>query len=146
MEDDNRAKYLFLSLLQAKIGSSFVWHLGTLAPEAVVKTACRRTGGTREDLREGIARFRGAAAGLRPEQDAGVPGRGEGCGVIAAVKQGFYQVASEHAQPPPALFEDGAVPDTVSRRARRLAQGFGDGQSRRPGLSGSRSPNGVFAW
>jgi len=38
LEDDDRAKYLFLSLLQARVGSSLVSHLGNLAPEAVLRT------------------------------------------------------------------------------------------------------------
>jgi DNA processing protein len=37
LEDDDRAKYLFLSLLQARVGSSLVAHLGNLDPEAVLR-------------------------------------------------------------------------------------------------------------
>ena len=42
MEDSDRerdrAKYLFLSLLQARVGGSLVSRLGNLAPEAVLET------------------------------------------------------------------------------------------------------------
>jgi hypothetical protein len=50
LEDDDRAKYLFLSLLQARVGSSLVSHLGNLAPETVLQTPVVKLAGRGEDL------------------------------------------------------------------------------------------------
>jgi hypothetical protein len=53
LEDDDRAKYLFLSLLQARVGSSLVAHLGNLAPEAVLRTPVVELAG-RAKISEGL--------------------------------------------------------------------------------------------
>ncbi len=113
MEDDDRAKYLFLSLLQARVGSSLVSHLGNLSPEAVLRTPVAELAG-RAKISEKASR---AFEELQRSFD---PGRmqdrlaARGIEVLTPVDEAFPRPLRSIPDPPPALFVNGAVPDTVS--------------------------------
>jgi len=113
LEDDDRAKYLFLSLLQARVGSSLVSHLGNLAPEAVLRTPVAELAGR--------AKISGKASRAFEElQRAFDPGRmldrlaAKGIEALTPVDEAYPGPLRSIPDPPPALFVNGAVPDTVS--------------------------------
>ena len=113
MEDDDRAKYLFLSLLQARVGSSLVAHLGNLAPEAVLRTPVVELAG-RAKISEGASRA------FEELQRAFDPGRiqdrlaAKGIVALTPVDEAYPGPLRSIPDPPPAVFVNGAVPDTVS--------------------------------
>lgn len=113
MEDDDRAKYLFLSLLQARVGSSLVSHLGNLAPEAVLRTPLVEVAG-RAKISERASR---AFEELQRTFD---PGRmqdrlaAKGIEALTPVDEAYPGSLKSIPDPPPAIFVNGAVPDTVS--------------------------------
>ena len=113
MEDDDRAKYLFLSLLQARVGSSLVSHLGNLAPEAVLRTPVAELAG-----RARVSEM--ASRAFEELQRAFDPDRMQEClaargiEVLTPVDEAYPGPLRSIPDPPPALFVNGAVPDTVS--------------------------------
>src|ERR671920_754166 len=113
LEDDDRAKYLFLSLLQARVGSSLVAHLGNLDPEAVLRTPVVELAG-RAKISEGASR---AFDELQRVFD---PGRmqdrlaAKGIEVFTPVDEAYPGPLRSIPDPPPAVFVNGSVPDTVS--------------------------------
>ena len=108
-----RAKHLFLSLLQARVGSSLVSRLGNLAPEAVFDTAFSElVGWTRipdkaarafDELRRGFdanaIEHRLAARDIE---------------VLTLADDGYPAMLRNIPDPPPALYVEGTVPETVS--------------------------------
>ena len=112
MEDDDRAKYLFLSLLQARVGSSLVSHLGNLAPDAVLQTPVVELAG-RAKISERAWRA------FEELQRAFDPGRmqdrlaAKGIEALTPVDEA-YPEPLRNIPDPPAVFVNGAVPDTVS--------------------------------
>src|ERR671916_413077 len=113
LEDDDRAKYLFLSLLQARVGSSLVAHLGNLAPEAVLRTPVVELAG-RAKISQGASRA------FEELQRAFDPGRiqdrlaAKGIEALTPVDEAYPGLLRSIPDPPPAVFVNGAVPDTVS--------------------------------
>jgi DNA processing protein len=113
LEDDDRAKYLFLSLLQARVGSSLVAHLGNLAPEAILRTPVVELAG-RAKISEGASRA------FEELQSAFDPGRiqdrlaAKGIVALTPVDEAYPGPLRSIPDPPPAVFVNGAVPDTVS--------------------------------
>jgi DNA processing protein len=113
LEDDDRTKYLFLSLLQARVGTSLVSHLGKLAPEAVLRTPVVDLAG-RAKISEGASR---AFDELQRVFD---PGRmqdrlgAKGIEAFTPVDEGYPGPLRSIPDPPPAVFVNGTVPDTVS--------------------------------
>lgn len=113
MEDDERTMYLFLSLLQARVGRSLVSHLGNLAPEAVLRTPVAELAG-RAKISERAWRA------FEELQRAFDPGRmqnrlaAEGIEALTPVDEAYPGPLRSIPDPPPAVFVNGAVPDTVS--------------------------------
>ena len=113
MEDDDRAKYLFLSLLQARVGSSLVAHLGNLDPEAVLRTPVVELAG-RAKISERASRA------FEELQRAFDPGRmqerleAKGIEALTPVDEAYPGPLRSIPDPPPAVFVNGVVPDTVS--------------------------------
>ena len=117
MEDSDHhgehAKHLFLSLLQARVGSSLVSRLGNLAPEAIFETPFSELAGWTgiseraarafEDLRRGFD-----AAAVEHRLAA------RGIGVLALADDGYPGMLRNVPDPPPALYVDGALPHTAS--------------------------------
>ncbi len=113
MEDDDRAKYLFLSLLQARVGSSLVSHLGNLAPEAVLRMPVAELAG-RAKISER------ASHAFEELQRVFDPGRmqdrlaAKGIVALTPVDEAYPGPLRSIPDPPPAVFVNGGVPDTVS--------------------------------
>ena len=113
MEDDERTMYLFLSLLQARVGSSLVSHLGNLAPEAVLRTPVAELAG-RAKISERASRA------FEELQRAFDPGRmqenlaAKGIEALTPVDEAYPGPLRSIPDPPPAIFVNGVVPDTVS--------------------------------
>ena len=112
MEDNDRAKYLFLSLLQARVGSSLVSHLGSLAPEAVLRTPVVELAG-RSKISER------ASHAFEELQRVFDPGRmqerlaARGIVALTPVDEAYPGLLRSIPDPPPAVFVNGDVPDTV---------------------------------
>ena len=117
MEDsdhhEERAKYVFLSLLQARVGSSLASRLGGLAPEAIFETPFSEFAGRTgisdktalafEELRRGFeataVERRLAAKGIR---------------VLTLADNDYPGMLRNVPDPPPALYVDGTLPESVS--------------------------------
>ncbi len=113
MQDDERTMYLFLSLLQARVGSSLVSHLGNLAPEAVLRTPVAELAG-RAKISERASRA------FEELQRAFDPGQmqerlaAKGIEALTPVDEAYPRPLRSIPDPPPAVFVNGVVPDTVS--------------------------------
>jgi len=108
-----RAKHLFLSHLQARVGSSLVSRLGSLSPEAIFEAPYSelvgRTGNSQKTAR--------ALEQLQHSFDAGtVEDRlnARGISVLTLADDGYPGMLRTIPDPPPALYVDGAVPDVGS--------------------------------
>jgi len=105
--------YLFLSLLQARVGSSLVAHLDNLAPDAVLRTPLSELVG-RAKISERASRA------FEELQMAFDPGRmqerlaAKGIEVLTPVDEAYPGPLRSIPDPPPAVFVNGVVPDTVS--------------------------------
>jgi DNA processing protein len=113
LEDNERAMYLFLSLLQARVGSSLVSHLGNLAPEAVLRTPVAELAG-RAKISERASRAfeelqRAFDPGLMQERLAA-----KGIETFTPVDEAYPGPLRSIPDPPPAVFVNGVVPETVS--------------------------------
>jgi DNA processing protein len=113
LEDDERAMYLFLSLLQARVRSSLVSQLANLAPEAVLRTPVAELAG-RAKISERASRA------FEELQRAFDPGRmqerlaAKGIEALTPVDEAYPGPLRSIPDPPPAVFVNGVVPDTVS--------------------------------
>ena len=145
MEDDERTMYLFLSLLQARVGRSLVSHLGNLAPEVVLRTPVAELAG-RAKISERAWRA------FEELQRAFDPGRmqnrleAEGIEALTPVDEAYPGPLRSIPDPPPAVFVNAALsqirsPSRLSGREKPRRRA-----SRRLGLWGSRSPSGACAW
>ena len=104
---------MFLSLLQARVGSSLVSHLGKLAPEAVLRTPVVEIAG-RAKISEGASR---AFDELQRVFDPGqMQDRlaAKGIEAFTPVDEAYPGPLRSIPDPPPAVFVNGVVPDTVS--------------------------------
>jgi DNA processing protein len=105
--------YLFLSLLQARVGSSLVSHLGNLAPDAVLRTPVAELAG-RAKISERASRA------FEELQRAFDPGRmqenlaAKGIEALTPVDGAYPRPLRSIPDPPPAVFVNGVVPDVVS--------------------------------
>src|ERR671910_138671 len=105
--------YLFLSLLQARVGSSLVSHLGNLVPEAVLRTPVAELPG-RAKISERAARaFEELQRVFDPDQ---MQDRlaAKGIEALTPVDDAYPGPLRNIPDPPPAVFVCGAVPDTAS--------------------------------
>jgi DNA processing protein len=113
LEDEDRAKYLFLSLLQARIGSSLVTHLGDLAPEAVLRTPIVELAGRAKISPKAWRAFEELQRVFDPER---IQERlaAKGLEALTPVDEDYPKQLRSIPDPPPALFVSGAIPETVS--------------------------------
>lgn len=112
MEDDDRAKYLFLSLLQARVGSSLVSHLGNLAPEAILRTPVAEMAGRARISEKASRAIEELQRGFDPDRMQ-VRLAERGIGALTPVDEAYPGSLRTIPDPPPALFVNGAVPDAV---------------------------------
>jgi DNA processing protein len=110
LEAEDRAKYLFLSLLQARVGSSLVSHLGHLSPEAVLRTPVAELAGRAKISEKASRAFEELQRAFDPArmQDRLAE---RGIEVLTPVDQAYPGPLRSISDPPPALFVNGAVPD-----------------------------------
>lgn len=101
--------YLFLSLLQARVGTSVVARMGDLAPESILRTppdelAARL--GLNEKVRAALKELRDGfdAAKVRARLSEG------GYGVVTPADGDYPEGLAEIPDPPPALFVGGRLP------------------------------------
>ncbi|HEX6710208.1 MAG TPA: DNA-processing protein DprA [Rubrobacter sp.] len=113
MEDSDRAKYLFLSLLQARIGSSLVSRLGSLAPEAVLETPFAELAERGRTSEKASRAFDELQRGFDPKamEDRLAA---QGIEVVTLVDESYPRSLRSVPDPPPALFVDGELPETVT--------------------------------
>jgi DNA processing protein len=108
-----RAKHLFLSLLQARVGSSLVSRLGTLSPEAIFETPYSElvgwTGRTEKAGRAFDQLQRSFDAGAVEDQLGA-----KGISVLTLADDGYPGMLRNIPDPPPALYLDGAVPEVTT--------------------------------
>ena len=112
MEGSDRKKYLFLSLLQARVGSSLVSRLGNLAPEAVLRTPFADLAERTKISEKASLAFDELQRGFDPDamEDRLTAKEIE---VVTLVDEGYPQSLRSIPDPPPALFVHGKVPETV---------------------------------
>jgi DNA processing protein len=113
LEDNERAMYLFLSLLQARVGSSLVSHLGNLAPEAVLLTPVAELAGRAKISERAWRAFEELQKSFDP---ARMQERlaAQGIEALTPVDEAYPGPLRSIPDPPPAVFVNGVVPDTVS--------------------------------
>jgi DNA processing protein len=113
LEDSDRTKYLFLSLLQAKVGSSLVSRLGNLAPEAVLETPFVELSEQTRTSEKASRAFDELQRGFDPDaiEDSLAA---KGIQAVTLVDDGYPGSLRGIPDPPPALFVDGNVPETVT--------------------------------
>ena len=108
----NRAKHLFLSMLQARVGSSLVSRLGNLAPEAVLETPFKDLAEWTRISNKAVRAFdelqRGFDAGAVEDHLAT-----RGIEVLTLADEGYPDALRSIPDPPPALYVDGTLPQTV---------------------------------
>jgi len=113
LDDSDRAKYLFLSLLQVSVGSSLVSRLGSIDPEVLFET-------TFADLAEWSrvsAKAARAFDGLQRSFDArALEDRlaVRGIRALTLADDEYPALLRSIPDPPPALYVHGRVPETVS--------------------------------
>ena len=109
----NRAKHLFLSLLQARVGSSLVSRLGNLASEAVLQTPLKDLAEWTRISNKTVRAFdelqRGFDAMAVEDRLAT-----RGIEVFTLADDGYPEALRSIPDPPPALYVDGTLPQTVS--------------------------------
>ena len=110
MAVEDRAKYLFLSLLQARVGSSLVSHLGHLAPEAVLRTPVAELAGRAKISEKASRAFEELQKSFDPERMQERLAE-RGIEALTPVDQAYPGSLRSISDPPPALFVNGAVPD-----------------------------------
>ena len=112
MDVSDRTKYLFLSLLQARVGSSLVSRLGNLDPESVLETPFA-------GLAERTKISEKASHAFDELQQSFDPDGMEDClaekgiEVVTLADEAYPRSLRSIPDPPPALFVDGKVPETV---------------------------------
>ena len=117
MEDSERrmerAKHLFLSHLQARVGSSLVSRLGNLSAEAIFETPYSdlvgRTGNSEKTARAFDQLQRRFDARAAEEQLAA-----RGISVLTLADDCYPKMLRNIPDPPPALYLHGVVPDVAS--------------------------------
>ena len=136
MAAEDRAKYLFLSLLQARVGSSLVSHLGHLAPEAVLRTPVAELAGRAKISEKASRAFEELQRGFDPDwmQDRLAD---RGIEALTPVDEAYPGPLRSISDPPPALFVNGAVPDVgcVALVGSRKASSTGIETARALGLA-----------
>jgi DNA processing protein len=108
-----RAKHLFLSHLQARVGSSLASRLGNLSPEAIFETPYSELVASTRNSEKAARAFdllqRSFDARAAEDQLAD-----RGISVLTLADDSYPGMLRNIPDPPPALYVDGAVPDVAS--------------------------------
>lgn len=109
MIGSERSAYLFLSLLQAKTGSSLISRLGTLPPSGILEMSAREIAQRVKITDRASHAFDGLRDDFDP--DALVKRLDEkGIEALTPADDGYPDRLAEMPDPPPALFVDGMLP------------------------------------
>ncbi len=110
MIGSERAAYLFLSLLQARTGSSLISRLGELPPSSILEVSAKELAGRVKMTDRAVRSFDGLRSDFDPV--AVVERLAEkGIEALTPVDEGYPGRLTEMPDPPPALFVDGALPE-----------------------------------
>lgn len=104
-----RAAYLFLSLLQAKVGASVISRLGDLDPTEILALPAGEVAGRARLTEKGRQAFEELKESFDPEMVL-VRLEERGIGVVTLADEGYPKKLAEIPDPPPALFVDGEIP------------------------------------
>jgi DNA processing protein len=113
LEASDRTKYLFLSLLQARVGSSLVSRLGNLAPETVLETPFADLAERARTSEKASRVFDELQRGFDPDAIENRLAE-KGIKAVTLVDESYPRSLRNVPDPPPALFVDGEVPETVT--------------------------------
>jgi DNA processing protein len=108
-----RAKHLSLSLLQARVGSSLVSRLGNLAPEAIFETPFSELAGWTGISDKAARAFDELQCGFDATAVEHLLAA-KGIEVLTLADEGYPGMLRNIPDPPPAIFVDGTLPETVS--------------------------------
>jgi DNA processing protein len=107
-----RAKHLFLSLLQARVGSNLVARLGNLAPDALWEAPFSELVGWTGISERAARAFDELQRGFDARAvEARLASRG--IGVLTLADDGYPGMLRNIPDPPPTLYVDGRVPETI---------------------------------
>lgn len=110
MSADERAAYLFLSLLQARVGASVVSRLAGTDPIKILEMSAGEIAGRVRLTEKGRGAFEELKEGFDPgEVLAGLEERG--LTAITFADEDYPEKLAEIPDPPPALFVNGEVPE-----------------------------------
>lgn len=113
MDASDRAKYLFLSMLQARVGRSFVARLGRLDPVTVLRAPIGELAGLAGVSEKVSGTFDELRRGFDPDEIQDRLGA-KGLGVVTLADEGYPQRLRSTPDPPPALFLSGTIPTTAA--------------------------------
>ena len=132
MAGSPRGAYLFLSLLQARVGMSLVSRLGDMPPDRLLEEPVPALA-SRARMSEKAARaFEELRNAFDPDEVYGAMAR-RGVSVLTPADSGYPERLREIPDPPPALYADGEVPDApaaVALVGSRAASPTGKGAAR----------------
>ncbi|CAN5605447.1 DNA-processing protein DprA [soil metagenome] len=134
MIGSERSAYLFLSLLQAKTGSSLISRLGELPTSSILEMSARELAQRVKMTDHARSSFDGLRGDFDP--DALVKRLGEkGIQALTPADDGYPTRLTEMPDPPPALFVDGTLPEgpTIAIVGSRKASPTGLATARRLG-------------
>ncbi|MGB3680923.1 MAG: DNA-processing protein DprA [Rubrobacteraceae bacterium] len=134
MTGSGRSAYLFLSLLQARVGSSLISRLGELPPEGILKVSSRDIAGQMKMTDRAARSFDSLKSDFDP--DALLQRLSErGIETLTPADEDYPGRLTEMPDPPPALFVDGDIPrgPTVAVVGSRKASPTGLGVARNLG-------------
>ncbi len=111
--DEDRAKYLFLSLLQARVGSSLVARLGNLAPQALFETPFSDLADWGRTPEKAARAFDELQRGFDVHAIEGRLGA-RGIRAVTLADDEYPGPLRNVPDPPPSLYIVGRVPETAS--------------------------------
>ena len=144
MAASEKPAYLFLSLLQARVGSSMVSRLRDLPPAAILQMPSGELAVRMEMTQRSVQVLEELRRDFDPQALYGSLSR-RGISVLTLEDAGYPERLKEIPDPPPALFVNGSVPGTtaVALVGSRKASATG---IERPARSGVLSASVGCAW
>ena len=131
MTASQRSGYLFLSLLQARVGASLVSRLGDVSPDSLLETPSAELASRFEMTEKAVLAFEELKKTFDPDATHRELS-GRGISVLTPADADYPGRLKEVPDPPPALFADGGIPDApaVALVGSRAASPTGIGAAR----------------
>jgi DNA processing protein len=126
-----KSAYIFLSLLQARVGSSLVSRLQGVPPAAILEMPSAELAARMQMTERAVRAFEELRRDFDPQAVYGSLSE-RGISVLTPDDAGYPERLKEIPDPPPALFADGTVPEatTVALVGSRKASGTGIEEAR----------------